>query len=462
MESMTIQEILDATGGKFVQGDEYRLVNNICTDSRIVQKGDLFIPIVGEKFDGHEYIEDSLINGANKVLVNRDIDIKDANVSVIKVDDTKMAYLDIARAYRMKFNIPFVGVVGSVGKTSIKDMIACVLGNSRNVLKTEGNLNNDIGVPKTILRVDNSHDVAILEMGMNHKGEISKLTNVVRPDYVVISNIGVSHIENLGSRYNILKAKLEVLEGLNKRGVVFLNVDDDMLDAVVDDIKFDVVTYGINNEADYVADNIVDKGEDGIEFDVYVYGMKSARVHVPAVGIHNVYNALAAIAVGMMLDVDMNDIVNGIGKFKSSDMRMKVNDLGGIKVINDSYNASPDSMKAAIDVLDTLSNGRVGVAVLGDMLELGDYSKEEHASIGRYINEKDIQCVVTVGKNSRYIANEIDEDTCVYSFDNNEKVGDFLDNYLKQGDVVLFKGSRGMHLEKVIGDMSCFRREELS
>ncbi|MBP5426403.1 MAG: UDP-N-acetylmuramoyl-tripeptide--D-alanyl-D-alanine ligase [Clostridiales bacterium] len=456
---MTIGEILSATGGQLLQGYEESIVTNICTDSRIVNMGDLFIPIVGEKFDGHQYIEDSIRAGAASVIVSNKQKIKDKYVNIIEVENSKRAYLDIASWYRKKFVIPFVGVVGSVGKTSTKDMIACALGNVERVLKTSGNFNNDIGVPKTILSIDKSHDVAIIEMGMNHKGEISRLTNVVRPNYVVISNIGVSHIENLGSKVNILRAKLEVLEGMQPNGVVFINNDDDMLNGVIDKIDFEVVTYGIKRDAKYRAENISDKGEDGVEFDVKVDGV-TYRVCVDAVGMHNVYNALAAIAVSKKMGLDMSDIISGIKNFKPSKMRLKVEDRGGIKIINDSYNASPDSMRAAIDVLDNLSNNRRGIAVLGDMLELGDYAISEHANIGKYINDTNVSCVVAVGEKSRYIASELDDSKCVYSFDDKDKVIDFLDNYLKQGDVVLFKGSRGMHLEEIIDGIDCFGLEE--
>ena len=459
MECMTIGEILSATGGQLLQGYEESIVTNICTDSRIVNMGDLFIPIVGEKFDGHQYIEDSIRAGAASVIVSNKQKIKDKYVNIIEVENSKRAYLDIASWYRKKFVIPFVGVVGSVGKTSTKDMIACALGNVERVLKTSGNFNNDIGVPKTILSIDKSHDVAIIEMGMNHKGEISRLTNVVRPNYVVISNIGVSHIENLGSKVNILRAKLEVLEGMQPNGVVFINNDDDMLNGVIDKIDFEVVTYGIKRDAKYRAENISDKGEDGVEFDVKVDGV-TYRVCVDAVGMHNVYNALAAIAVSKKMGLDMSDIISGIKNFKPSKMRLKVEDRGGIKIINDSYNASPDSMRAAIDVLDNLSNNRRGIAVLGDMLELGDYAISEHANIGKYINDTNVSCVVAVGEKSRYIASELDDSKCVYSFDDKDKVIDFLDNYLKQGDVVLFKGSRGMHLEEIIDGIDCFGLEE--
>ena len=452
LKQLIVRDILEATKGELKYGNVDMVVKNISTDSRSVNEGDLFIPIEGEKFDGHAYIKDAIRGGATCILASKDSFIENVlDVSVIKVRDTREAYLDIARYYRQKFNISIIGVVGSVGKTSTKDMIASVLGTKLNVLKTKGNLNNDIGVPRTVLEIDDSDDVAIIEMGMNHKGEISKLTRVVMPDYVVISNIGVSHIENLGSRYNILKAKLEVLEGLNKSGVVFLNKDDDMLSGAIDEIGFEVVTYGIKSDCDYRAINIKDNGEDGINFDISLGG-RIYNIEIKAVGMHNVYNALAGIAVGMKLGIPIHDIILGISNFKSGKMRLNIDDRLGVKIINDSYNASPDSMKAAIDVLDTVSKSRRSIAVLGDMLELGDFSKDEHRKIGEYINEKDIDCVVTVGNDSEYIAKELLNrgHLDIYSFPSNRDTTEFLNDFIKKDDVILFKGSRGMKLEEII------------
>ena len=221
MEHLKIKDIIDATNGRLLKGNINDIITNISTDSRSIDKKYLFIPIVGERFDGHTYIEQAVLKGAIAVLSEKDINVNEIDVNIIKVHDTKKAYLDIARSYRKMFNIPFIGVVGSVGKTSTKDMIASVLSTKMNVLKTEGNFNNEIGVPITLLRLEKTNDVAILEMGMNNKGEISRLTSAVLPNYVVISNIGVSHIENLGSRENILKSKLEALEGLDKMALLF-------------------------------------------------------------------------------------------------------------------------------------------------------------------------------------------------------------------------------------------------
>lgn len=459
MKDLIVKEILEATGGELKCGSIHDVIKNVSTDSRNINKGDLFIPIKGDRFDGHLYIEDAIKAGAVCVLTSREKDdIK--NATVIKVKDTKDAYLDIARMYRNKFDIKIIGVVGSVGKTSTKDMIASVLERKFNILKTKGNLNNDIGVPRTILEIEDRDDVAVIEMGMNHKGEISRLTNVVMPNCVVISNIGVSHIENLGSRYNILKAKLEVLEGLGKDGIVFLNKDDDMLRNAIDEIGFEVVTYGIDSDCDYKAINIKNNGEDGTIFDV-VMNDKLYNVKINAVGLHNVYNALAGIAVGMRFNIPINDIILGVSNFKMGKMRLNIENRGGIKIINDCYNASPDSMRGAIDVLNSLSFGKRSIAVLGDMLELGNFSKDEHKKIGEYINKKDIDCIVTVGENSVYIAKELRDGghLNIYSFSNGDDVQKFLNDFLKDGDVVLFKGSRGMKLEKIIEGLSVLRRE---
>ena len=352
LKSLSIKEIVEATDGVLECGDQNGVVRNISTDSRNISCGDLFIPIRGENFDGHAYIEDAINGGATCVLTSRD-GCNVENATVIKVKDTRDAYLDIARMYRKKFNLKIIGVVGSVGKTSTKDMIASVLETRFNILKTKGNLNNGIGVPRTILEIDASDEFAVIEMGMSNKGEISKLTRVVMPDCVVISNIGLSHIENLGSRENILKAKLEVLEGLNKNGIVFLNKDDDMLNGAMDSIDFEVVTYGINSDCDYRAINIKDNGEGGISFDIVLEG-KPYGVDIKAVGLHNVYNALAGIAVGMRFGLPVEDIVLGIRNFKTGKMRLNIEDRGNVKIINDSYNASPASMRASIFSVDLL------------------------------------------------------------------------------------------------------------
>ena len=448
---ITIKDLILATNGSLVQGNVNYVVKNICTDTRKIQKNDLFIPIVGEKFDGHTYINDAILGGASVILTQKPLVIDNKDVVVVQVKDTKRAYLDIAKWYRKRFNIPFIGVVGSVGKTSTKDMIACVLETNMNVLKTEGNFNNEIGVPITIFRIDDTKDVAILEMGMSNKGEISRLTDVVLPQYVVISNIGVSHIENLGSRENILAAKLEVLEGLSKDGVVFINNDDDMLSKVVDKIGFRVVTYGIESKCDYTATNVRTDEQNRVLFDIEIDG-KVHKVSIPSVGKHNVYNALAAISVGRQMNISVPDIIKGIGNFKAGKMRLNIEDNGRLKIINDTYNASPDSMKAAIDVLCDISKGRRSVAVLGDMLELGSYLKVEHTKIGEYIGTKNVDCVVTVGNASKYIAKALENmgHNEVYSFSSNKEATEFLNNFLKDGDVVLFKASRGMKLEELI------------
>lgn len=455
MEQLNIKDILKATEGKLLKGNMDSIIKNISTDSRNIGENDLFIPIVGEKLDGHMYIKQAVLNGATTVLTEKDIDISGINANIIKVLDTKKAYLDVARSYRQMFNIPFIGVVGSVGKTSTKDMIASVLSTKMNVLKTEGNFNNEIGVPITILRVDKTKDVAILEMGMNHKGEISRLTKAVLPNYVVISNIGVSHIENLGSRENILKAKLEVLEGLDENGIVFLNNDDDMLHKVLPQIPFKTITYGIKEESDYKAINIKNNGEEGVEFDIVIED-KSYHLKINALGKHNVYNALSSIAIARSMNISMDDIVLGISNFKAGKMRLNIEDRGNFKIINDSYNASTDSMKSAIDVLESVSKNKRSIAVLGDMLELGDYAKIEHEKVGEYINTKDIDCILTVGNNSKYISDTLRKNghKDIYSFSNNKEALEFLNNFIRKDDIILFKASRGMKLEEIINGLN--------
>lgn len=451
MLSLKCSEIIKATGGTLISGKAYTEFRNISTDSRKISAGDLFIPIIGEKFDGHDFVSSSLESGASGSLTQKDINPAGDKV-IIKVQDTLRALQDIARYYRAKFNIPFVGITGSVGKTSTKEMVASVLDQKYNVLKTSGNLNNEIGLPLTIFSLDSQHEVGVVEMGMSGFGEISRLTSVAKPDIAIITNIGLSHIEKLGSRQNILKAKMEILEGLHKDGLVVLNGDDNLLHGMKGLLKFRTVFYGMEEGLDYQAYNVKTLGENGTDFEITL-GSHDYKVHVPVPGIHNVYNALAAIAAGLELGVPMNRIVDGIAEFSPGKMRLNILQQNGIKIINDAYNASPQSMEAAIDVLKDISgNGRT-IAVLGDMLELGDWAEKAHKDVGEYAVSKAIDYIVTVGKMGGIIAESAvkagADPAKVVSFNTNNDVIDFLKSFVCRGDVVLIKGSRGMKMEQI-------------
>jgi len=454
MQILGLKEIVEATKGKLIFGEIYKEINGICTDSRKVAEGNLFIPIKGENFDGHEFIEDCFMKGAAASLTSEDAYGVNAmeGKALIKVEDTLAALGDIARYYRELFDIPLVGITGSVGKTSTKDMVSCVLRQKFNVLKTSGNFNNHIGLPLTVMNMERDHEAAVLEMGMSGLGEISYLTKIAKPKIAVITNIGMSHIEKLGSKQNILKAKMEIMEGLPDDGIVILNGDDSLLFGLKGFLKYKTIYYGTEEGLDLQAYNVKSMGESGICFEVTI-GNNDYKVHIPVPGTHNVYNALAAIAVGLNMGMSVESIIKGIASYSPANMRLNIIGNKGYKVINDAYNASPQSMESAIDVLKDTCEGNRTIAVLGDMLEMGEWAYKAHVGVGKYVASKDINYLVTVGENGRSIAQGALEAGIpaerVFSFDDNDGAKQFLEDFVKAGDYILIKGSRGMKMEEI-------------
>ncbi|MBZ4644973.1 MAG: UDP-N-acetylmuramoyl-tripeptide--D-alanyl-D-alanine ligase [Clostridia bacterium] len=453
MEPMKINEIVQATGGQLVNGNgEVELVD-ISTDSRNIKEGMFFIPLKGEKFDGHDFIPKSFEAGAVGCIVEKDINIEFHDKCVIKVGNSLKALQDIARYYRQKFSIPFVAVTGSVGKTTTKDMIACVLDQKYKVLKTLGNFNNEIGLPLTVFRLNRTHHIGVTEMGMSGFGEISRLVSIVKPETAVITNIGLSHIEKLGSQENILKAKMEVFEEFDKDSLAILNGDDRLLFNLKGNLPFRIIYYGIyNDKCELKAQDISYHGEEGSSFSIIVDGA-TYTVRVPVMGEHNIYNALASIAAGMEYGISMNNIIKGIALFKPEKMRMDIFESKGIKVINDCYNASPASMAAALKVLKQIHNEGRKIAILGDMLEMGEWAFDAHKKVGSDVVKNNIDYLMTVGYNGKNIAlgalqaGMAEEN--IFSFDNNDEVIKFIDHFIKCGDAVLIKASRGMKMEGI-------------
>lgn len=455
MISFDCAELAKAVNGKLLWGSAEQVFSGITTDSRKVTKGNLFIPLVGERFDGHDYIGHCFNSGAAVCLTQKNVPQYD-NASAILVDDTAKALRDIAAWHRRKHIIPVVGITGSVGKTSTKDMIACVLSKQYEILKTQGNFNNEIGLPLTLLQLDKKHEMAVIEMGMSGFGEISRLTAIAQPQIAVITNIGVSHIEKLGSQQGILKAKLEILEGLSPDGLVVLNGDDPLLRGIEGSLKHRTVYYGMENGLDYVAKDYESLGESGTQFSIKLEG-QTYNFSIPVPGIHNVYNALAAIAVGMEMNIPMNTIIEGIRSYSPGNMRQNIISVSGIKIINDAYNASPQSMQAAINVLEELCSKSRGIAVLGDMLEMGDMTEELHYSVGSFIKDKKIDYLITIGKASKSImeavAGSSNKKIILQHFENNKDALNYIFSIIRQGDYILIKGSRGMKMEEIANDI---------
>lgn len=420
--------------------------DSICTDTRKITRGSLFIAIKGENFDGHDFAAKAIESGAKAVVCEKDCGLGE---NQILVESTRQALLDLAGYYRSLFDIPVIGITGSVGKTTTKEMTHAVMSSKYNTLKNEGNLNNEIGVPLTLFRLEKEHEAAVIEMGMSGFEEISRMTKAVKPDVAIISNIGVSHIEKLGSREGILKAKLEILNGMKADAPLILNADDDMLITVCADTH-PITYYGINNEKSIFKAFEITSKENETEVTVGFSG-GTGRVSLPFPGRHNVYNALAAVAAGSFFGIEPLDGFEALKNYVPAGMRQRINKKCGITFIEDCYNASPDSQAAALAVLGSM-NAKKKIAVIGDMLELGEVSETAHYGVGTKAAENGIDAVFTYGERSLQTAKGAADGKipCVKSFDNKKKLADALVSYLEEGDAVLFKASRGMKLEDVI------------
>lgn len=449
MVSVKLSEIIKETDGKVLCGDANIEITDVVTDSRKITKGCLFVPLVGERFDGHDFIEKAIDSGAVATFTSKDIKCDDKNATVIRVNDTLAALRQTAQYYRSMFDIPVVGLTGSVGKTTTKEMVAQVLSQKMNTLKTEGNFNNEIGLPLTVFRLDNSHECAVLEMGMSGFGEIERLSSVAKPDLAMITNIGMSHIELLGSQENIYKAKSEIFNNVKKGGTVIINGDDPILKKHLAEIEHKTYTVGKNADCDAVASDIAVSAE-SVCFKFSGFG-KSFDVKLNIPGEHNVYNALFAITTGICFGVSDDDIIRALAEFRPANMRMDTISHNGYKIINDCYNAAPDSMNAALKVLGAYSGKKI--AVLGDIACLGEYSFEAHKGVGASVVLNNIDELLTVGEQAKFIAQGAFESgmdsSKIHSYDSAEELNSHLSSVLEPGCYVLVKASRVMELEKV-------------
>lgn len=442
MIPLNLKEIAAACSAEF-SGDGEKKVYSVCTDTRKIEEGCLFIALKGENFDGNAFVEEALKKDAAAAVSSRETE----DSRVLKVEDTRKALSLIAGMYRRKFNIPVIALTGSVGKTTTKEMVHCVISSKYKTLKSLGNLNNQIGMPMTVFSLDETYEAAVFEMGMANFGEISNLSRVAAPTLGILTNIGVSHMETLGSRENILKAKLEILDGMEKEAPVIVNADDEYLKNA-DFADHKVIWYGIDSEkCDIKAENI---SSDGMFTDfTAVFAGERQQVHLPAIGIHNVYNALAALAAGSQYGISLSEGAVSLEKYEPSGMRQRVKKAGDITVIEDCYNASPDSMKAALSALSAF-NAKRKIAVLADMLELGSISEEAHRNVGKMAADFNIDMLFTYGSQAKFIAEGAEGLKNVKSFKDKEELTESLLSLLCPGDCVLFKGSRGMKLEEVI------------
>ena len=449
MEPMSIREIEKAVHGVWWNPREgAEEVASVTTDSRSVPSGSLFVPIVGEKFDGHRFIGAALDSGAAGVLCAKLPEDLRPDKFYIKVADTRLALKDLARHYREKFAIPVVQITGSVGKTTTKDMIAAVLAQKYRVLKTAENFNNDIGVPLTLLRLDHSHQAAVIETGMNHFGEIRYLGEMVRPDIAVISNIGDAHIEFLGSREGILKAKAEILENLRPGGTVILNGDDALLNTLTP--PFETLRCGQGENCAYRVTEIADHGVDGITC-CLTTPRGEYHLTIPAPGEHMVYSASMAAAIGEKLGLTAAEIARGVACYAPTGSRMRVLRLAEERtVLDDCYNANPQSVTAALEILAKTDCAQ-RVAVLGDMGELGELTAQAHYNMGALAVMLGIDLVIAIGTHAARIAEGVEcSGGQVQHFATKEEALPTIRAQLTPQTAMLIKASHAMHFGQLV------------
>lgn len=451
MYNIYVKDIVKLCGGKVLYGNEELKLSTFSIDTRKINAGDVYVAIIGERLDGNDFCTEAVERGASCLIVSREPDVVFEGVTVVLVDDTVKCLQELASYKRSLFDIPVIAVTGSVGKTSTKDIIYSVVSKKYNTHRTIGNYNNHLGVPLTILGLQDEAEALVVEMGMNHFGEISVLSKIAKPTISVITNIGTAHIGNLGSREGIRQAKMEILDGMVGNQVI-VNNDDDMMAPVVDSLreKYEVSTVSIDEESTYRAINL-EYNVFSSKFDIN-NDVKDLCVNVG--GKAYVYNSLVSYAVGKCLGISDDLIKDGIRDFKLSSSRLeKKVTKRGVTLIDDTYNANYDSMKASIELLGKVCDKRK-VAILGDMLELGEYTKEYHTNLGDVVVENGIDILITIGENSKLIGKRaIDlgfSKENIYSFDKENESYLFLDEFLNSDDIVLLKGSHGIHLIGIV------------
>lgn len=466
MSVFTIEEVLEVTSARLLSGDSAglrRKIRRLCSDSREVGPGDFFIAFKGDHFDGHRFVDQALRKGAIGALIEAGSDVASTMKSslgsvsdafLLGVPDSIRAYQQVATYHRSRFPIPVVAVTGSNGKTTTKEMVARVLEERWNLLVTEGNLNNRIGVPQTLLRLNARHDAAVIEMGVDNRGQTMRLAEIARPTIGVITNIGPDHLEFFGTMEVSAEAKGELLDALGADAAAVLNADDPYFDYLASRARCRVVSFGLSSTA-LVRASDVRSHERGMAFRLTLPGrIRPTPVIVHAHGSHNLSNALTAAAVGYLCELNGAKIAQGLSRFRPATMRSQVEHMYGMTVINDCYNANPASMRAAIDLLAERGEGRPTIAVLGDMLELGPQSSAFHEEAGAYVAARRVASLVTCGDLARKIADGARaagmSDACIVECPDAARATGHMISIVRPGDVVLVKGSRGMKMEQIV------------
>lgn len=446
MLELNLQEIVKATKGALLKEADVKEIKAVSTDTRKIEEGTMFIALKGENFNGNNYVLDAFNKGAKIAIVDEvkcDLNELKEDVALIKVQNTGRALMDLAKFYREKLGLKVVGITGSAGKTSTKDLVAAVLSDKYKVFKTKGNFNNEIGLPLMILELDSTYDVAILEMGMRGLGQIKELAEIASPDLGIITNIGISHIEILKTRENILKAKMEIATFFDKNNTLVVCGNDDFLGALPE-AKYKIVKTGVGENFKIGAKNIALE-ELSSKFTVYD-GEKEEEFSLDMPGEHNISNLMLGIAIAKELGVSFEEMKRGLKNIEATSMRLELIKKDGFSILNDCYNSSPVAVKSAIDVMKNIE-GKRRIAVLGTMRELGHKSEEAHEEIGKYAKENGIEKVLCFGDFSENIKEGYGEGCTVY--ENKEELIKDLLNIICEGDIILVKASRSLKFEEI-------------
>jgi UDP-N-acetylmuramoyl-tripeptide--D-alanyl-D-alanine ligase len=454
MKSLTVRQILEAVCGELLHGNPEDVINGISTDTRVVSKGEAFFALIGEQHDAHDFIPQAIDRGCSLVVLSKMPEnqlLQTNNVSFLLVDNTTEALQRLAKYYLSLLSIKKIGVTGSTGKTTTKEMLFRIFSEKYKTSRNPGNFNNHIGLPLTVLSIEDDTEVGIFEMGMSEFGEIDLLAELIRPDIGIITNIGNSHIENLGSRENILKAKLEIVNYFDQDSILIINEESDLLSKEAVKGRYKVITIGNTGKSDFILSNIIDFGEEGIEFSIeYKKEMYNFRLLIP--GRHNAYNAALAIAAGISCGISMEEAAAGLLKLEITDKRLSIKGKNGMKIIDDTYNASPDSMRAAIDVL-IATKGFRKIAILADMFEVGNNSVDFHRAVGQYAADSGLDLLIAVGELAEHIAEGAKEKLGadkIHYYKTKELLLKDIGSMISSGDVILVKGSRGMAMDQVV------------
>lgn len=464
MEKITVREILEAAKGSLVAGNKNAFFDNICTDTRSIKKGDLFIALQGKNFDGNNFIDEAIKRGAKGVIIRRPSSVfrGEKEINIIKVDDTLKALGDIGNLYQKKFKIKMIAITGSNGKTTTKEMLSSILSQKYRVLKNKGNFNNQIGTPLTLFRLSKKDRFVVLELGTNYPGEIKRLSEIVMPDVGILTNIGLSHTEGLGSLNGVAKEKISLFLNLRTGGVAIFNSDDKKIREYLKKIlpvlkkkKIKPIAYGIKNKSGFYASEIKNFGEKGLSF-ILNTGKSKINIHIGFVGIHNVYNALAAAACAFTTTkINLAGIKKGLEKTPVSPMRSEIIKTGKSIIINDAYNANPNSLEKALLMVKNWDTGKKGfskkIVVLGDMLELGKFTKKAHKDAGLACRKCGIDILAVYGSLAELAAKEFKKDGgATFVFKDKDKLKKFIVRESKENNLILVKGSRAMRMEETI------------